>query len=64
MRTGVACDATAKVLLRLPYETEMGERVWVVGSESQMGFWKEHNACKMHWSAGHVWTAELELQTG
>lgn len=43
------------VTFMVPYETELGQSVCVVGSIMQLGQWKNFSA-HMKWTEGHIWT--------
>jgi protein-tyrosine phosphatase len=42
------------------YKTEYGQNVYVMGSLSELGNWKEYRA-KLKWTEGHIWTCALSL---
>ena len=39
---------------KVPYKTELGQSLCVVGSLPSLGSWKSFTA-KMKWSEGHIW---------
>lgn len=43
------------VKFEVPYKTEMGQSLCIVGSISELGRWKEFK-CHMKWNEGHVWS--------
>ena len=45
------------VTFKLKFETKFGESLSIVGSNEQLGFWKEFK-CPMKWSPNHVWVTE------
>lgn len=45
------------VTFKLKFETKFGESLSIVGSNEQLGFWKEFK-CRMKWSPNHIWETE------
>lgn len=43
------------VKFEVPYKTEMGQSLCIVGSIQELGRWKEFK-CHMKWNEGHVWS--------
>ena len=43
------------VQFKLPYKTDMGQSLCIVGSINELGRWKEFK-CHMKWNYGHFWT--------
>ena len=41
----------------MPYKTEMGQSICIVGSIGQLGNWKDFKA-HLKWNEGHVWRLE------
>mmetsp|Transcript_4461 Transcript_4461/g.6617 ORF Transcript_4461/g.6617 Transcript_4461/m.6617 type:complete len:150 (+) Transcript_4461:623-1072(+) len=53
-------DRTSKTYnctLKIPYKTEYGESLQVVGSVEELGAWKSYK-CPMKWTEGHVWITD------
>jgi hypothetical protein len=46
-----------QLTFRIPYKTEFGESLQVVGSIDELGAWKSYKV-PMKWMEGHVWVAE------
>lgn len=53
-----------KLSFRVPYRTEYGQDVAMVGSSEQLGNWDPSRAMGMRWSEGDVWTVDLEVAPG
>ena len=43
--------------LKIFYKTEFGESLQIVGSNEELGSWKQYK-CPMKWTEGHLWVAE------
>mmetsp|Transcript_28889 Transcript_28889/g.72290 ORF Transcript_28889/g.72290 Transcript_28889/m.72290 type:complete len:289 (-) Transcript_28889:636-1502(-) len=50
-----------KVRFNVPYDTKMGEEVFIIGSNDKLGAWNQDDACPMTWGEGGNWYANLEL---
>ncbi|GAX79158.1 hypothetical protein CEUSTIGMA_g6598.t1 [Chlamydomonas eustigma] len=51
--------AASKIRFVVPYyETQMGQKLKVVGNIPELGSWQVDSAPDMTWSEGHVWTLE------
>lgn len=46
----------------MPYKTNFGEQICLVGSGSPFGEWDVSRALSMTWSDGHVWKADLDVE--
>lgn len=44
--------------LRVPYKTDFGQSLCVVGNIEELGNWKQYNA-RMKWTEGHVWQIKI-----
>ena len=48
------------VMFKIKYQTNYGESLCVVGSNEQLGLWKNYK-CHLKWTEGHVWISERPL---
>lgn len=46
-----------KVTLKVPYETIIGQSLFVMGSIPELGNWTEF-VCPMTWTEGHIWVTK------
>lgn len=53
-----------RVRFSFRFETQPGERLWMLGDAPELGSWDMARAVRLRWSKGHVWAAELELPPG
>jgi len=58
-----AAPTRCAVTLKIKYVTNPGEYLLVCGSISELGNWDVSHAKRMRWSDGHVWTAELSVNS-
>ena len=47
-------------MFKIKYQTNFGEALCVVGSNEQLGFWKQFK-CPLKWTDGHVWVSEQPI---
>ncbi|EEH54486.1 carbohydrate-binding module family 20 protein [Micromonas pusilla CCMP1545] len=57
-------DVDCAVQFKLPYDTAMGEELFIVGSHDRLGAWNQSRMLKMHWGDGGIWYADVELPAG
>jgi hypothetical protein len=57
-------DVDCAVQIKLPYDTAMGEELFIVGSHDRLGAWNQSRMLKMHWGDGGIWYADVELPAG
>lgn len=50
-----------KIKLHLNYHTSWGQNVFIYGSDTQLGNWKESKAVKMTYTAPDTWQAIIEI---
>ncbi|XP_074583098.1 phosphoglucan, water dikinase, chloroplastic-like [Curcuma longa] len=55
---------TVHVRFLLQKECSFGQQIFIVGDHPMFGLWDPKNAVPLEWSAGHVWTTELNLPAG
>ncbi|XP_042385194.1 uncharacterized protein LOC121976870 isoform X2 [Zingiber officinale] len=55
---------TVRVRFVLQKECFFGQQFFIVGHDPTFGQWDPANAIPLEWSAGHVWTAELDVPAG
>lgn len=59
--TGQQLEAEKSLKFCIPFQTQLGEEVHVVGSIPELGNWKVENSQKLQWNPGNVWTLESKL---
>jgi len=60
--TGCWQDAL-KVHFTVKCETSPGDTVWLVGDHPSLGSWNDTGALQLHWTPGHLWQADLQLNS-
>ncbi|XP_039055140.1 uncharacterized protein LOC120197811 isoform X2 [Hibiscus syriacus] len=55
---------TINIKFQLQKECSFGEHFFIVGDHPMLGSWDPESAVPLTWSAGHVWTAELDIPVG
>ena len=52
---------TVIVRFSVVFVTKPGQNLVLLGGHPKLGNWVEHQAVRMSWTEGHLWTAEVEL---
>ena len=60
----IGSKTPCRVQFNVPYDTQMGEEVMIIGSHASLGSWNQNNAAPMQWTEGGVWRANVELPAG
>jgi len=50
-----------KIKFSIKYNTCYGEELAILGSTSNLGFWKLSEGLKLKWNEGNVWTGEINI---
>lgn len=53
-----------KLSFRIPYRTDYGQDIAMVGSTDLLGNWDPKRAMGMKWSEGDVWHVDFEVTPG
>lgn len=52
------------VQFRVPYNTSLGEDLFIIGSHDSLGRWNQNKALAMTWGEGGNWWANVDLPAG
>ncbi|KAI8467083.1 MAG: carbohydrate-binding-like protein [Monoraphidium minutum] len=63
-RTDDAPAPKVKLSFRIPYRTDYGQHIAMVGSNELLGNWDPQRGVGMQWSEGDVWVADFEVAPG
>ncbi len=53
-----------KVTWSVPYQTQFGQNVVIVGSHQKVGSWEPNRGLELKWTDGHVWVGEAAFPPG
>mmetsp|Transcript_12506 Transcript_12506/g.13711 ORF Transcript_12506/g.13711 Transcript_12506/m.13711 type:complete len:370 (-) Transcript_12506:187-1296(-) len=52
-----------KVEFKVPYQTDFGQNVYVIGNIPELGNWKVAGAVKLKWHDGHIWKTIVPISS-